>query len=293
MTVEILSTTLVAAPSYDLTDLSTAKSELSIATGETSNDAFIGRVITQASMAAANYCNRTFSLETVQDLVIPDRDPYAFQVPGGVNVVQLSRYPVVSTSIVLATSSDVSIGALVLPFASTSGLSVGQPVTGVGVAVGSVITIITANVSVTLSRSATALISTGTSIAFGPAVTQTSAGGAVTILTAGVDYQVDSKKGWLIRIDAATGYPVTWSSLPISVVYQGGYATIPADIVDAVLRIITQRVAGRGRDPLLKTSTQPGLGEQSYWVGGSPGQTGVFTTEISGMLDSYRVPVTA
>ena len=292
MTVEIISTTLVAASSYDLTDLTTAKDELSIATGETGNDAFIGRAISQASAACGNYCNRTFQLETVQDLVIPDRDAFVYQVPGGLNVLQLSRYPVIGTTVTLTTSGATSLGASTLFVASTAGLAVGQPVSGAGIAVGAVIASISVNVSVTLSLPVTATITSGSSIAFGPAVTQTSAGGTVTILTPGVDYQVDTKKGWLTRLDPSTGYPVTWAALPTSVVYQGGYATIPADVVDATLRIITQRFAGRGRDPLLKTSIQPGLGEQTYWVGGAPGMNGVFTAEISGLLDSYRVPVT-
>ena len=292
MTVEIISTTLVAASSYDLTDLATAKDELSIATGETGNDAFIGRAISQASTSCANYCNRTFQLETVQDLFVPDRDAYVYQIPGGLNVLQLSRYPVIGATVALTTSGATTLGASTLFVASTAGLAVGQPVSGTGIAAGAVIASMSANVSVTLSLPVTASIAAGAAIAFGPVVTQTSAAGTVTILTAGVDYLVDTKKGWLTRIDPSTGYPATWAALPTSVVYQGGYATIPADVVDATLRIITQRFAGRGRDPLLKTMIQPGVGEQSYWIGTAPGMNGVFTTEISGLLDSYRVPVT-
>ena len=39
MSIQIISTVLVAASTYDLTDLATAKDELSIKTAETSNEA--------------------------------------------------------------------------------------------------------------------------------------------------------------------------------------------------------------------------------------------------------------
>ncbi len=53
------------ADSIDLTTLATVKSELDITTGE--HDTDLQRLITQASRAAATYCNRVFAKEAVTD----------------------------------------------------------------------------------------------------------------------------------------------------------------------------------------------------------------------------------
>lgn len=58
---------LVPATSYDLTTLATAKSELGIASADTSQDTKISLYIRQASDAIAAYCNRVFGLETVRE----------------------------------------------------------------------------------------------------------------------------------------------------------------------------------------------------------------------------------
>lgn len=108
------------------------------------------------------------------------------------------------------------------------------------------------------------------------------------------DYQVDADRGWLVRLDHYTGYPSYWCPVMTTVVYQAGYAAIPADLSGAALRLITARWSARGRDPLLMSRDQPGaLGSERYWVGGAPGVRGAFPQEIAAVLDLYRVPVTA
>jgi hypothetical protein len=291
MSIQIISTVLVAASTYDLTDLATAKDELSIKTAETSNDAFISRAITQVSAAVANYCNRTFQLETVQDVCIYDRDAYPYQVPGGGNPLQLSRYPMTSAYVMLATSGAVASGA-VLNFAATAGVFVGQPVAGTNIPIGAVVSAVGAS-SVTISVAVAGTVAAGAAITFGTLVVVANSASSLAGLVQDTDYRVDGRRGQLVRCNAYTGYPLTWNSVPTTVIYQGGYATIPADITDVVLRAVTQRLASRGRDPFLKHQTQPGIGEQSYWIGGTPGSSGAFTRELADQLDNYRVPVTA
>jgi hypothetical protein len=78
---------------YDLVDLATVKSELKLV--DTSKDSDLRRWITQASAAAANFCNRVFPIETVQDQIFPPRDYFpAPTVIGGVKPLQLSRWPI-------------------------------------------------------------------------------------------------------------------------------------------------------------------------------------------------------
>jgi hypothetical protein len=85
---------------------------------------------------------------------------------------------------------------------------------------------------------------------------------------------------------------VMWEAVPTQVQYQAGYAPIPADLVDATLRLVTARFKQRGRDPMLVEQTQAGaLGTQRYWVGTAPGQQGAFAPEISSLVEQYRVPV--
>lgn len=98
-------TVLTAASSYDLTDLATVKDELGLPVTDVSNDAFLGRAITQVSSIIANYCNRVFPVETVQDVIDIEQDPYPYQTPGGFAAVQLSRFPVVSVTSVAQTVS--------------------------------------------------------------------------------------------------------------------------------------------------------------------------------------------
>src|ERR1700756_1662640 len=66
----VLTPATATAPAgpYDLTDLATVKDELAIPTSDTSKDGFLQRAITQVSAAVAQYCNRVFAVETIQDL---------------------------------------------------------------------------------------------------------------------------------------------------------------------------------------------------------------------------------
>lgn len=69
MGVSNIVTVTTAAPDYDLTDLATVKDELSIKTSDTSNDAWLGRGITQISKAIKKHCNRVFQVEAVTEVI--------------------------------------------------------------------------------------------------------------------------------------------------------------------------------------------------------------------------------
>jgi hypothetical protein len=78
---------------YDLVGLRTIKAELEYV--DSDKDELFKRWITQASAAAARFCNRVFPIETVQDQIFPPRDYFPVPVViGGVMPLQLSRWPV-------------------------------------------------------------------------------------------------------------------------------------------------------------------------------------------------------
>ena len=95
MPYEITSSVITAASTYDLTTLAVMHDELNIPSNDTSKDASLARIITAVSAGVAKYCNRVFALETVRDVIFPQRDAYPYQVPGDIAPLQLSRWPIV------------------------------------------------------------------------------------------------------------------------------------------------------------------------------------------------------
>jgi hypothetical protein len=91
-----ISTVLTVAGSKDLVALPLVKSALDITTS--ASDKFLKFLISAVSAEIAQYCNRTFPLETVLNEFWPARDAYPYQVPGGLNVLQLTRWPVASVA---------------------------------------------------------------------------------------------------------------------------------------------------------------------------------------------------
>jgi hypothetical protein len=81
-----------AADDYDLVTLQDVKDDLGITV--TTDDAYLERRITELSAVAQHYMNRTLQMETVRDQFWPQRDPYPWQLPGGVMPLQLSRWPI-------------------------------------------------------------------------------------------------------------------------------------------------------------------------------------------------------
>lgn len=226
MPVRIVSTVVTAASTYDLTTLENVKDDLAIPSTDTSSDTTLARFIAEQSALVAQYCDRVFQIETVQDVITPDRDPYPHQVTGMLSELQLSRWPIVSIT----------------------------------------------------------------------SVTDTVAVGVTNTLVSGTDYTLDAARGWLTKIDPNTGYPTGWSPDQYTIEYVAGYFTPgtdspPPDLEMAVLRLVTARFKARGRDPFLRSQGEPGVGQEQYWIGALPGQTGPFPPDIASVLEKYRVPL--
>ncbi len=298
MSVEAITTVLVAATAqapagpYDLTTLDVVKSELSIPAGDLSKDAFLIRAITQASIAIASYCNRVFQAEVIQDQFFIDQYAYPWQIPGGVGELALSRWPLPATGVATFTGNGKS-SRLVTNASSTQGLTVGMPIfaSDGSIPPGTTITAVSPS-SVQLSNPTTSTAS-GLTFTAGLQVVQTLSATTTQTLVYGSDFTVDAKKGWLVRLDNFTAQKVRWETRPTTVQYLGGYQTIPADLVDACLRLVTMRFGVRGRDPTLVERTQGNLvGSERYWVGPVAGQSTSLPPEIALLVDHYRTPVT-
>ena len=122
-------------------------------------------------------------------------------------------------------------------------------------------------------------------------------------LNPGTDFLADPASGRLLRLDD-DGSVHPWHAVTVVVAYQAGYLlpgelpvagaqSLPADLETAVLRLVTARFKGRGRDPFLKSQGEPGVGQEQYWIGALPGQTGPLPPDIAAVLDKHRVPALA
>jgi hypothetical protein len=281
---------LVRASSYDLTDLAAVKLELNIPTAATTRDAWLSTAISQVSEAAASYCHRVFPRETVQDSFVHN-DPW-FHASHGFRIshnhgispegaLLLSRRPVLNDAFSLSASAEVDSGN-VLTFADTSAVKIGQPVAHLSVPDGTVVTAV-ASGTVTLSASLLAPVLAGDVVGFGLTVSRFTSTPSSRVILPATDYLLDAAAGRLLWHQ-----PLGWHTAVTTVSFRGGYvAPFPSDLVLAVLRGITGRFAARGRDPLLKEQNQPMAGNQSYWVGTTPGSRGGFTSEIADLLDQF------
>lgn len=131
--------------------------------------------------------------------------------------------------------------------------------------------------------------------------------GTATTLVAGTDYEIDA--GSLLPGDEGAsrlfrlndnGNPRTWPAAQITVVYVAGYAlpedaspNLPPELQLAADRLVVMEYHGAGRDPMLRSEGEPGLGQRQYWVGPTPGQTGSLPPEVQSLVDRYRQPVVA
>jgi hypothetical protein len=297
MSNEPITTVLSSAASYNLTDLATVKDELEVDAGDTGNDAWLTRALGQVSSAVMNDTNRVFAPEFVQDLFDIRRARY--QVPNGQCVLQLSRWPVLAvTSVVISLVGqnaplslventdfrvDYATGEIYRLNSDTGTVSAWEalPVAvrysgGYGAAVSEAHTVPATPFQVTVTQAATfscdqqvSYVSSGlplVRVASGPTVGQYSVSAAGVYTFAAAD----------------TSKALTFAYATISV---------PSDLVDATLQLITARFRAKGRDPSLIQRDTPGLGTERFWFGGAPGQAGPFPPSIAGMLDNYKVPV--
>lgn len=286
MSLETLTTVLVPAASYALVDLPTVKTELKINSTDTSNNVWLEGAIDQVSSSIAHHCNRIFPAEQVQDL---------FYMEWGTGVLELSRWPLADFALV-PLAAPAQPGDTALNFGAGYNAAAALPgvLSGPGLAAGSTFSL--SGAALALNQPVAAAMAAGTPIAIGIEAVQAipASGGAPVpnVLAATIDYAIDPRKGFLSRLNPATGLRASWEVRPTTVTYSAGYATIPSDVVVAALRWIAWRWHERGRDPTLKSVAQPMAGTESFWVGGPPSSGGV-PLEVADLLSHYRVPVVA
>lgn len=301
----VITTIEIKASSYDLTDVATAKDELVIT--DTSKDTFLTRAVTEASSMISKYCSRTFNVEQIRDDFYWERQPPTYQFPRGPAPLQLTRWPVIDvvsviqtldstgTTQTLSEGVDFTVnnetGELMRLRSPAPGLPWVQvnwetfPVSvrysaGYGELVESEAQTIPATpYQVTVAEASEFVIDRGVTFAIG--------GTALTLVTGTPStgqYEVNAATGVYTFAAADTGKGVLISYI---------YEEIPDDLALAALRLTSVRFSQRGgRDPMLVSISQPGIGDKRWWVGAAPGQKGSLPPEVAGLLDGiYRSPV--
>ncbi|CAN5576921.1 hypothetical protein BH10PSE14_BH10PSE14_06720 [soil metagenome] len=295
----VTTTVLAAAGTYDLTTLATAKDELSIASNNSANDAWLSGAISRASEAIADEVGRVMLPEYVRDTFDIEQDAYPSQTPGGFAQLRLTRWPVLAIASVAQTTARGTTQVLVEgvdyrldaeaaqllrlnTFTGVGTLWEAIPVTvsyvgGYGAAVQEVATVSgTAPYRATVSQAATFSCDQSVSFADGRALV------AVTANPAAGQYSVNAGVYEFNAADA--GKQLSFA-----------YATrkIPGGLEEIALQVITGRYRAKGRDPSLVERDTDGIGRERFWFGGAPGQKGAFPPNIAGALERYSVPVVA
>lgn len=121
-------------------------------------------------------------------------------------------------------------------------------------------------------------------------VTVNDPAGAYT-LTSGTDFMVDMNRGQLVRLNADTGLPRKWDAIQTVVQYTAGFPTLPDDIDDACSRLTKKAFWTRGRDPSVMEQSTGQMGSVKYWVNPSP--DGNLPADVADLLDNYRFIVVA
>ena len=289
-----VSTVVSAASSYDLTDLAAVKTELKIAS--TTDDAWLGRAITQASRGIANFTNRVLVPEVLQDRFdLSRRIARSDRVDADARL-KLSRWPVltvvsvtkieggITTALVEGTDFLTSRedGALIRLDAST-GYEIAWErsrfavvyMAGYGSSVSEAHSVPGSPYQVTVDQAASFSCDLSVARASGVLLSP------VTGTPAVGQYKVSS--GGVYTFSAAD------SGAALTFAY--GVRLVPDDLVGVALRLVTERWSARGRDPTLIQRETPGVGVQRFWFGGAPGQKGQFPPDLEAMLSPYCVPV--
>ncbi len=106
------------------------------------------------------------------------------------------------------------------------------------------------------------------------------------------DWEMDGNAGLLYRL--RDDQRLVWTALKIVVVYQAGYALPsagPKDLQKAARTLAKAQWLAKGRDPLVRSESVPGVYEVAYWVGALPGGA-AWPAEIESAIATYRnIPV--
>ena len=93
---EVITTILTEPASYALTTPQVVQAELDIAINP--GDAVMLRYIAEASDAVHKYCNRTFPVHALQDEIRPPREGDIPTAVSGIDFLQLSSWPVITSA---------------------------------------------------------------------------------------------------------------------------------------------------------------------------------------------------
>jgi hypothetical protein len=298
VTINVVTTVLAPARTYALTTLAVVRDELEFKSSDTTKDAWLTRAIDQTSRAMMSETNRVFAPELVQDVI--DIRRTRSQVPTGVDVLQLARWPVMAIASVVqslpetATTrtlvegtdfrTDAADGQL-LRLDATGGRVIAWeplPVTVAYVAgygeMESEAHTVPASVAYTVTVAEAASFSCDMQVAY--------ASGALLTRVTGTPTQGQYSV-------AAGVYTFNVGDASQALTFDYATQSVPDDLAEACLRIVTGRFRAKGRDPALVQRDTPGVGSERFWFGNAPGQTGPFPPDIQAMLDNYDVPTVA
>lgn len=307
-------TVLKAGSPTDLTTLTNIKLELAITPDDTTNDAWLNLVIPQITGTISAFCNRIFANQVYLDFFRIRRPTGALSVEGGSDPLVLGQMPIAAIADVFDLTGAAAIAPpnIATPNPTTtlaSAMNAGQATMALSQPLGTaypfdVLLDTGLNMEVV---TVTSLVSGSTyNVTRGAANTTAAAHKANVPATQAVDptlYEYEAESGFVTRLDTDGGgnfWPRRWGTGEIVVIYTAGfmlqgkdnpndYPTLPPDIEEAALRLAVMRVKARGRDPMLRTQGQPGIGQQTYWIGTPPGQVGSLPPEIASLVEPYRI----
>lgn len=290
MTVTRITTTVKPAASRPLTTIALFKSMINKT--ETDQDTYLGWAVNSASVAAEQYCNRIFTQELLSDAFRIRRDLVA---SASEDRLILSRRPVTNvwavvdyTSVATTLASSMTNNQTTLP--CVDALPITYPFnvlvdTGVNSEVMTVTGLVSGK-TYTVTRNVNGLGngSTGVAHAVGVAVN--------TALDPSL-YEFDPATGFLTRF-SDIGHPILWRPGLVTVNFTAGYIfaadstrTLPYDIEDAVIRYLKYQWFTRDRDPTVRSTGEPGVGNQMFWVG-PPSENSNWPADAAAILDNYR-----
>lgn len=110
------------------------------------------------------------------------------------------------------------------------------------------------------------------------------------------EYFLDADRDTINRLDVS-GYPCPWCfSKSLIVSYTAGYVlpgranrNLPPAIEGATVDLVQSFWFNRGRDPMVKTENNPGVGQIEYWVG-SVGDPDQLPPSVLMKIASFRRP---
>ncbi len=281
-------TVAIAAANYNLTDLASAKDELSIS--NTTHDAFLTRKIVQASEAIATYCQRVFAVERLTETFYFIDDDSNLNVDSSPAPLQVSRFPVLRIASLTENAVTLVEGTDFVVDPKTGQINRLNCI-GTGMRrwyCGPVVVTYDGGYGKTATQTASLPVSGGpytitvtNAATFALDVCVTRDDGTVFTAVTGTpgagQYKVAAGVYTFNAANAGNTFDIAYD-----------FTATPADLAQAALKLIVMWFKGKGRDPMQTSHAEPGIGEDRWFVGGIPGQTGPFPPDIEGLVAPYR-----